>query len=94
MSLEKLRQMSDLELGRLFLKNIDFYTLVSWATHFFILVIAYGQIAKRAGFTRWWSFALFVPVLGGLLPIVMALSSWPVEKRKSKGTGRRRRRAT
>ena len=93
MTLEKLRHMSDLELGRLLLKNFDVFTLASWALHILILFLAYGQIAKRAGFSRWWSFAVFVPVLGGLMPIVMAVSSWPVESRKSKGAGKRRRRS-
>ena len=56
-------------------------------------VIVYGQIAKRAGFSRWWSLLLLFPVIGNLVPILFAVVPWPVEKARQTSTRKRRRKS-
>lgn len=78
--------MSDQELGRAVLRQVpslDSY-LVSTLVSAIVVLLVYGQIAKRAGFSRWWSLTLLVPGLAVFMPIVFAMIRWPVEKKRGK----------
>lgn len=78
--------MSDQELGRAVLRQVpslDSY-LLSTLVSAIVVLLVYGQIAKRAGFSRWWSLTLLVPGLAILMPIIFALVKWPVETKRGK----------
>lgn len=78
--------MSDQELGRAVLRQVpslDSY-LVSTLVSAIVVLLVYGQIAKRAGFSRWWSLTLLVPGLAFVMPIVFAMIRWPVERKRGK----------
>lgn len=45
-----------------------------------IVIFVYGPIAKKAGFSKWWSIALIVPLLNIILIWVFAFIKWPIEE--------------
>jgi hypothetical protein len=48
-----------------------------------IAALVYSTIAKKAGFSRWWTLVLFVPIANVVLIWVFAYIEWPVEKNAS-----------
>ena len=36
------------------------------------------RILNRAGFTRWWSLLIFVPIVNVIMVWVFAFSEWPI----------------
>lgn len=86
--------MTDAELGRELLKGVapSLDLGVSLLVSAVIAVLVYGQIAKRAGFSRWLGLVMCVPVLGVLAPVVFACVRWPVERRTVASRRKRRRR--
>lgn len=81
--------MSDLELGTTVLGSVSGLSLIVSAI---LTVLVCGQIAKRAGFSRWLSLFLLVPIIGEILPIVFAFIPWPVESKVRKSPVRKRKR--
>jgi hypothetical protein len=43
----------------------------------------YGPVAAKAGFSKWWSLLMIVPVVNVLLVWVFAYIQWPVNGRPS-----------
>ena len=45
-----------------------------------IPVLVFGPVAKKAGFSRWWSLTLVVPFVNVIMIWVFAFIEWPAEK--------------
>ncbi len=45
-----------------------------------ILLLLASSILKKAGFSRWWSLCLFLPVVNILMIWTFAFIAWPAEK--------------
>ncbi len=45
-----------------------------------IPILIYSPILNKAGFSRWWSLCIFIPVVNLLMVWVFAFIEWPVEK--------------
>ena len=95
MDVERWQKMSDEALGRTILPvGISASTvLIELVIGSAIALLVYGQIAKRAGFSRWMSLGLLIPILGSLLPILFAIVPWPVERKLATPKKRRRKRS-
>lgn len=46
-----------------------------------IPVVVFGPVSRKAGFSRWWSLLLLVPIVNILLVWAFAFIAWPAEKR-------------
>ena len=50
----------------------------------FILIVApvliFGPVVKKAGFSRWWSLFMIVPLVNLIMVWVFAFTEWPAEK--------------
>ena len=66
--------------------------VLGFACCIFFVLLVYGQVAKRAGFPRWRSLGMQVPIVSSLLPIAFALVPWPVERKRSPNKTRKKRR--
>ncbi|MBS1722003.1 MAG: hypothetical protein JSS66_03230 [Armatimonadetes bacterium] len=75
---DSLRAMDDVKLGRTLLADASPITAIISAL---LVLLVYGQIAKRAGFSRWSSLWLLLPIVGSLATIVFAFARWPVESK-------------
>lgn len=87
--------MSDEDLGRMLLypyMSSPLY-LVELTVSAIVVLIVFGQIAKRAGFSRLWSLTLLLPVIGGFMPVLFAMVPWPVERQKRKPAKKRKRKS-
>ena len=42
-----------------------------------IPVVIFGPVAKKAGFSRWWSLILLVPLINLIMVWVFAFMKWP-----------------
>lgn len=45
-----------------------------------LLVLIFGIVVKKAGFSRWWSLLLVVPLVNLIMIWVFAFVEWPAEK--------------
>jgi len=45
-----------------------------------IPVLVFGPAVKKAGFSRWWSFTLLLPIINVITIWVFAFIEWPAEK--------------
>jgi len=45
-----------------------------------IPVVIFGPVFKKAGFSRWWSLLLIVPLINLIMVWVFAFMAWPAEK--------------
>jgi hypothetical protein len=45
-----------------------------------IPILVFGPVAKKAGFSRWWSLILIVPLINLIMVWVFAFMEWPAEK--------------
>ena len=45
-----------------------------------ILLLLASSILNKAGFSRWWSLCLFLPVVNILMIWAFAFIAWPTEK--------------
>mgnify|MGYP005854129737 CR=1 FL=1 len=45
-----------------------------------ILVLVFGPVVKKAGFSRWWSLILLLPLINLIMIWVFAFMEWPAEK--------------
>jgi len=45
-----------------------------------ITVLAFGPVAKKAGYSRWWSLLLVIPLVNLIMVWVFAFMKWPAEK--------------
>lgn len=43
-------------------------------------ILVFGPVVKKAGFSRWWSLLLIVPVINLIMVWVFAFMEWPAEK--------------
>ena len=43
----------------------------------FFALLVYGAIAKRAGFSRWWSLLMLVPIVNLICIWIFAFVKWP-----------------
>jgi hypothetical protein len=48
-----------------------------FAFWFFVLVIPFWQIFKKAGFSPWFSLLMSVPLLNAVMLYFLAFASWP-----------------
>ena len=46
-----------------------------------LLVLIFGAVVKKAGFSRWWSLLLVVPLVNLIMIWVFAFVEWPAEKK-------------
>lgn len=44
------------------------------------IVLVFGSVAKKAGFSRWWSLLMIVPLINLIMVWVFAFMEWPAEK--------------
>lgn len=52
-----------------------------WQLAFLIIILLLASsILNKAGFSRWWSLCLFLPVLNILMIWAFAFIAWPAEK--------------
>jgi hypothetical protein len=51
---------------------------------FIIPVLIFGPIAKKSGYSKWWSLIFFVPILNIAIVWVFAFIKWPVENAEQK----------
>ena len=42
-----------------------------------LLIIPFWQLFSKAGYSRWWSFLMIVPLVNVIALYVLAFSSWP-----------------
>ena len=42
-----------------------------------ILIIPFWQLFSKAGYSRWWSLLMIVPLVNLITLYVLAFSSWP-----------------
>ena len=47
------------------------------AAIFAFFIWLYGRIAAKAGYSRWWSVAMLIPVVGIVVIWVFAFADWP-----------------
>ena len=47
-------------------------------------VAIFGRIANRAGYSKWWLVALFVPILNVIMIWIFAFADWPALHRTGK----------
>ena len=56
-----------------------------WQILFVVVVLAaipvliFGPVARKAGFSRWWSLLLLVPIVNIVMIWVFAFMKWPAE---------------
>jgi len=43
-------------------------------------VLVFGPVSKKAGFSRWWSLLLVVPLVNLIVIWVFAFMQWPAEE--------------
>ena len=43
-------------------------------------ILIFGPVAKKAGFSRWWSLLLVIPLVNLIVIWVFSFMEWPVEK--------------
>jgi hypothetical protein len=41
--------------------------------------IVFGNISSKAGYPRWHSFVMLIPILNMVAIVIFAFSSWPIE---------------
>jgi uncharacterized membrane protein YhaH (DUF805 family) len=46
------------------------------------VVLPFGQLLRRTGFSRWWILLAFVPVINVVGLWIFAYSKWPIDKRR------------
>lgn len=52
-----------------------------WQLAFLIIILLLASsILNKAGFSRWWSLCLFLPVVNILMIWTFAFIAWPTEK--------------
>ena len=51
--------------------------LVTIFVTLFVLVFPFWKITEKAGFPRWWSLAILVPLLNFVFIFFLALADWP-----------------
>ena len=57
-----------------------------WQLIIFLIIIAiptvliFRPVVKKAGFSRWWSLLMFVPLINLIMVWVFAFMEWPAEK--------------
>ncbi len=45
-----------------------------------IPVLVFGPVVKKAGFSRWWSLILILPLINLIMVWVFAFMKWPAEE--------------
>lgn len=58
------------------------FSIWHWLIVGFILGLViwiYGRIARKAGFSRWWSLTMFIPLVNLVMIWVFAFVKWPAE---------------
>ena len=60
--------------------GISFWQLIMIVLLIAIPVIVFGPVVKKAGFSRWWSLLLMVPLVNLIMVWVFAFMEWPTEK--------------
>ncbi len=45
-----------------------------------VIVLPFWRIFPKAGFSRWWSLAMVVPILNFVLLFSLAFREWPVHR--------------
>jgi len=57
-----------------------------WQLIIFLIIIAiptvliFRPVVEKAGFSRWWSLLMFVPLINLIMVWVFAFMEWPAEK--------------
>ena len=44
-----------------------------------VVVLLFGSVVKKAGFSRWWSLLLCIPIINIISIWVFAFVKWPAE---------------
>jgi hypothetical protein len=47
---------------------------------FIIPVVVFGPVAKKAGYSRWWSLTMIIPLVNLIMLWVFAFVKWPNEQ--------------
>ncbi|HBX60952.1 MAG: hypothetical protein CMH17_11895 [Methylophaga sp.] len=61
--------------------GISIWQLIIILVLIVIPVVIFGPVAKKAGFSRWWSLILIVPLINLIMVWVFAFMEWPAEKK-------------
>ena len=60
--------------------GISIWQLIIILVLIVIPILIFGPVVKKAGFSRWWSLLLIVPLLNLIMVWVFAFMDWPAEK--------------
>ena len=60
--------------------SISIWQLMILLLAIVVTVYMFGSVVKKAGFSRWWSLLLIVPVVNLMMVWVFAFMKWPAEK--------------
>jgi hypothetical protein len=60
--------------------GISIWQLIIIAVLIVIPVLIFGPVVRKAGFSRWWSLLLAVPLINLIMIWVFAFMEWPAEK--------------
>jgi hypothetical protein len=60
--------------------GIGIWELIIIAVLIVIPVLIFGPVVRKAGFSRWWSLLLAVPLINLIMIWVFAFMEWPAEK--------------
>lgn len=60
--------------------GISIWQLIIILVLFVIPVVVFGPVVKKAGFSRWWSLLLILPLINLIMVWVFAFMDWPAEK--------------
>lgn len=56
------------------------FVLLFWAIGIAIVIIPFWKIYEKAGFSKWLSLLMIVPVVNLIVLYVVAFSTWPVHR--------------
>jgi hypothetical protein len=62
-------------MGRIGLPEVLF--VAGFAFSFFVIVIPFWQIFKKAGFSPWYSVLMAIPLLNAVVLYFLAFANWP-----------------
>lgn len=60
--------------------GISIWQLIIIAVLIVIPVLIFGPVVRKAGFSRWWSLLLAVPLINLIMIWVFAFMEWSAEK--------------
>ncbi|MHC6800150.1 hypothetical protein ACYTR9_07515 [Vibrio antiquarius] len=63
--------------------GISIWQLIILSLIVLIPILLFGPILKKAGFSKWWSFIMLVPIVNIIAIWVFAHIKWPAEENRA-----------